>query len=65
MFIQSLFIRIFIFYDILIARLPGPDWLIFILEFVCEDSFGVACPAGVDKDLWSRFQAFEKWNASH
>merc|ERR1712227_130850 len=28
-------------------------------EFVCEDSFGVACPAGVDKDLWSRFQALK------
>ena len=37
----------------------------FFLEFVCEDSFGVACPSGVDKDLWSRFQAFEKWNATH
>merc|ERR1711953_1125909 len=34
-------------------------------EFVCEDSFGVACPSGVDKDLWSRFQALEKWNATH
>ena len=41
------------------------DKIKFFLEFVCEDSFGVACPSGVDKDLWSRFQAFEKWNATH
>merc|ERR1739848_810928 len=33
-------------------------------EYICEDSFGVSCPAGVDKDLWNRFQAFEKWNAT-
>jgi len=25
---------------------------------------GVPCPEGVDSDLWSRFQAFEQWNAS-
>ena len=44
---------------------PWVDQSNIFLEFVCEDSFGVACPAGVDKDLWSRFQAFEKWNAAH
>jgi len=26
---------------------------------------GIPCPPGVDKDLWSRFEAFEKWNAAH
>ena len=48
-----------------IVRAVPADEIIFFLEFVCEDSFGVACPSGVDKDLWSRFQAFEKWNATH
>ena len=48
-----------------IVRAVRADEIKFFLEFVCEDSFGVACPSGVDKDLWSRFQAFEKWNATH
>ena len=32
-------------------------------EFVCQD-VGIPCPPGVDKDLWQRFEAFEKWNAA-
>ena len=48
-----------------IVRAAWADKIKYFLEFVCEDSFGVACPSGVDKDLWSRFQAFEKWNATH
>ena len=33
-------------------------------EFICQD-VGIPCPPGVDKDLWQRFEAFEKWNAAH
>ena len=36
-----------------------------ILEFICQMDVGIPCPAGVDKDLWQRFEAFEKWNAAH
>ena len=34
-------------------------------EFICQMDVGIPCPPGVDKDLWSRFEAFEKWNAAH
>ena len=37
----------------------------FYSEFICQMDVGIPCPAGVDKDLWKRFEAFEKWNAAH